>query len=164
MASFHCHDKHWFSVYSRAQHGRKQVTLFPQKPDFKHLESSHEHCNLFLEGFACCLLVVIQILPNSIALPKHAHFKYGSWQREGRGQDRESPRASRCWGECEFQVEGGCLGESIGNVGQKFCMIGNEHSTPFRILAPPLLFFLSLNFIIYKMRLIMPTSLACLLR
>lgn len=26
------------------------MTLFPQKPDFKQLESSHEHYNLFPEG------------------------------------------------------------------------------------------------------------------
>lgn len=113
---------------------------------------------------ACCLLLVIQILPNSIELPKHVHFYFGSQQQGRRGQDRESLRASS-WGKCEFQAEGGCLGESLGKVGQKFCMVENEYSTLIRVLALPLSklqFFLSLNFIIYKMRLIMPTSLACL--
>lgn len=58
----------WVCIYSLAWCGGKPATLFPQKADFKQLElclvraiNSHRRAH--------CLLVVIHILPISIALP-----------------------------------------------------------------------------------------------
>ena len=71
----------WVSIYFWAWCGRKQATLCPQKPDFK--TSALVNAVIPFRR-AHYLLVAIQILPNSIALPNT--IQYVSWDGSKTGK------------------------------------------------------------------------------